>query len=74
MTLEALAAPTLDGSDDMFDFSRPSVRPSPLTTAELAALRADPAPGWAAANPEKAMLFLYLAPRDSEVFDELFAA
>jgi hypothetical protein len=74
MTLEAPAAPTFDGADSIFDFARPSAEPARLTTAELAALRADPAPGWVAANPGKAMLFLFLNPRDGVVAEELLAA
>ena len=74
MTLEALAAPAFDAADTIFDFSRPVSVPTALSTAELAALRAEPEPGWAAANPEKAMLFLFLNPREGRVAEELFAA
>jgi len=60
MTLEALAAPTLDAADDIFDFARPSAEPSSLTTAELASLRTDPAPGWAAARDFGRLALRYL--------------
>jgi hypothetical protein len=74
MTLEAHTAPTPDSADSIFDFARHASRPVLLTTAELAALRAEPETGWAAANPERAMLFLFLAPRDGRVAEELLAA
>jgi hypothetical protein len=34
---------------------------------------ADPGPGWAARNPERAMLFLFVSPRDCGALDELMA-
>lgn len=74
MTLEAYAAPTFDDVETVFDFSRPVSVPTALSTGELAALRSEPEPGWAAANPEKAMLFLFLTPREGRVAEELFAA
>jgi hypothetical protein len=75
MTLETLAVPTLDSADSIFDFSRPAVEPLALSDslAPLAATRREPEPGWAAANPEKAMLFLFLTPREGRVAEELFA-
>ncbi len=76
MTLEALAAPTLEYSDSVFDFSR-SRSAAALVPANLDmpldADRSDPEPGWAARNPDKAMLFLFLTPRDGQVVDELLA-
>ena len=75
MTLEALAVATHDVADTIFDFSRPAAEP--LVVAEniaaLAASRAEPEAGWAARNPERAMLFLYLSPREGVVADELLA-
>jgi len=35
---------------------------------------ADPEAGWAARNPERAMLFLFVSPRDCAAVDELMAA
>ena len=34
---------------------------------------ADPEAGWAARNPDRAMLFLYVMPRDCGALDELMA-
>lgn len=34
---------------------------------------ADPQPGWAARNPEQALLFLFVSPRDCGALDELMA-
>jgi hypothetical protein len=34
---------------------------------------ADPEAGWAARNPDRAMLFLYVSPRDCGALDELMA-
>ena len=75
MTLEAFAAPTLDVADSVFDFSRQQVYvPAPANQDKpLADDRPDPAPGWATRNPESAMLFLFLTPRDGLVADELLA-
>ena len=34
---------------------------------------ADPQAGWAARNPDRAMLFLFVSPRDCGAVDELMA-
>jgi hypothetical protein len=34
---------------------------------------ADPEAGWAARNPDRAMLFLFVSPRDCGALDELMA-
>jgi len=34
---------------------------------------ADPEAGWASRNPERAMLFLYVSPRDCGAVEELMA-
>ena len=34
---------------------------------------ADPETGWAARNPDRAMLFLYVTPRDCGALEELMA-
>jgi hypothetical protein len=76
MTLEAATAPTLDVADSIFDFSRPTpapAAPSVAKVAPLAALRAEPEAGWASRNPERAMLFLFVTPREGVVLDELLA-
>ena len=73
MTLEALAAPKLDAAKPMFDFSR-NAAPIPANQdAPLGADRADPEPGWATRNPDRAMLFLFVTPRDGALVDELLA-
>ena len=74
MTLEALAVPTFDDTDSMFDFSRRAVATPANQNAPLGADRADPAPGWATRNPEQAMLFLFVTPRDGALVEELLAA
>ena len=35
--------------------------------------RPDPEPGWATRNPDRAMLFLFVTPRDCAAVDELLA-
>lgn len=44
-------------------------------TARAAAFRtpADPEAGWASRNPDRAMLFLFVSPRDCGVLEELMA-
>ena len=77
MTLEALAVPTLDTSDSVFDFSRRSHEPLVEirldSVAPLAATRSEPEAGWASRNPEQAMLFLFVTPREGAVLEELLA-
>lgn len=77
MILEALAAPTTEAADSIFDFSR-NAEAAPLPApanldAPLGGHRADPEPGWATRNPDRAMLFLFLTPRDGTIVDELLA-
>ena len=73
MTLEALAAPTFDVAESIFDFARPAPVPDAPSAASLAAVRGEPEAGWAAANPERAMLYLFVTPCDGIVADELMA-
>jgi hypothetical protein len=73
MTFEALAAPAFDAVDTIFDFSRPAAPVPANQDSPLGADRADPEPGWATRNPDQAMLFLFLTPRDGQLVDELFA-
>ena len=76
MTLETFSTATFDAVDSIFDFSRPAARAVPAlydTLAPLGAERADPEPGWATRNPDQAMLFLYVTPRDCGAVDELLA-
>jgi len=73
MTLEAFAAPTFDVADSIFDFARPAPAFAAPSAAALAAARTEPEAGWASANPERAMLYLFLNPSDGVVADELMA-
>lgn len=75
MTLEAFAAPTLDVADSVFDFSRQEAwaPASANQDVPLGRDRPDPEAGWATRNPESAMLFLFLTPRDGIVAEELLA-
>lgn len=74
MTLQAFAVPAHDVADSIFDFSRCSPEPLVDSVAALAAGRTEPEAGWASRNPEQAMLFLFVTPRDGIVADELLAA
>ena len=66
MTLEAATALAFDIAHDEF---------APAPRAMLPANDpADPEAGWAARNPERAMLFLFVSPRDCAAVDELMAA
>ena len=66
MTFEA-AALALD-IDTFADFA-PARAVAPLPANDPA----DPEAGWAARNPERAMLFLFVWPRDCAAVDELMA-
>jgi hypothetical protein len=72
MTLEALAAPSFEDVDSVFDFSRSPARAPANQDAPLSADRPDPEAGWATRNPDKAMLFLFVTPREGIVAEELF--
>ena len=74
MTFAALPTPTLDDAVSIFDFPR-NVAPVPANQdAPLSADRPDPEAGWATRNPERAMLFLFVTPRDGALVEELLAA
>ena len=76
MALEALAVRTIEDADSIFDFSRNSGLPSRAAAnldSPLGAGRADPEAGWASRNPDRAMLFLFVTPRDGAVVEELLA-
>ena len=66
MLFEA-AALALD-VDTFADFS-----PAPVAAPFAANDPADPEAGWAIRNPERAMLFLFVSPRDCSAVDELMA-
>ena len=76
MTLETLAVPTFDDADSIFDFSRSTAGPARAPANQdlpLGARRADPEAGWATRNPDQAMLFLFVTPREGAVVEELLA-
>jgi hypothetical protein len=72
MMFETQTATVFENSDSVFDFSRPAPAQSE-NEARLIADRADPELGWAARNPARAMLFLFVTPRDGQLVDELLA-
>ena len=66
MTLEAATALAFDIVHDEFVSAPRAIFPANDP--------ADPEAGWAARNPERAMLFLFVSPRDCAAVDELMAA
>ena len=62
MTFEARTAAT---ADDV-------AAPAPVANADFRTA-ADPDAGWASRNPDRAMLFLFVTPRDCGALDELMA-
>lgn len=69
MTLEAAAAFAFDVAHDPF-----APAAAPARAVLPANDPADPEAGWASRNPERAMLFLFVTPRDCAAVDELMAA
>jgi hypothetical protein len=69
MTFEAFAPLLADDSDIVVEsFSRaPAPRAFPANDV------ADPESGWATRNPDRALLFLFVNPRDCAAIDELMA-
>ena len=49
----------------------PRAEPSPMLPAHAEV--ADPEPGWATRNPDRARAFLFVSPRDCSAVDELLA-
>ena len=72
MIFETQTTATFENVDTMFDFSRPSAAQT-SNEARLIADRAEPEAGWATRNPEQAMVFLFVTPRDGHVAEELLA-
>ncbi|HEY1605729.1 MAG TPA: hypothetical protein VGF77_09040 [Allosphingosinicella sp.] len=62
MTFEARAAAIAADGDDIF-----AQAPADFRTP------ADPEPGWAGRNPDRAMLFLFVSPRNCGAVEELMA-
>jgi len=69
MTFEAQA---FAYNDDMDVFAQPAAAPAFRFAANDGS--ADPDAGWATRNPERAMLMLFVNPRDCAMVDELLAA
>ena len=69
MTFEAQSAAFAADVDTFADFAPAAVKP-----ALPANDPADPEAGWAARNPARAMVFLFVSPRDCAAVDELMAA
>ena len=71
MTFEARSNAFTASVETFADFTRPA----PVAAAFPAHDQvADPEAGWAARNPERAMVFLFVSPRDCAALDELMAA
>jgi hypothetical protein len=70
MTFEAHAAAF---ADDMDIFAQPVAAPSAFAFAPRA-VPAEPEAGWATRNPDRALLLLFVDPRDCAMVDELMAA
>jgi hypothetical protein len=69
MTFEAGSAAFAADIETFADFTMPPrmIRALPANDP------ADPEAGWASRNPNRAMLFLYVSPRDCGAVDELLA-
>ena len=69
MTFEAGSAALVADVETFVDFAAPAA----VQPALFANDPADPEAGWATRNPNRAMLFLYVSPRDCEAVDELLS-
>lgn len=69
MTFEAHSAAFAADIETFADFSRPAASKPVLPANDPA----DPETGWATRNPNRAMLFLYVSPRDCGAVEELLA-
>jgi hypothetical protein len=69
MTLEASSAALVADVDPFDSFNSPAA----LRPALPANDPGDPDLGWATRNPDRAMLFLFVSPRDCSAVDELLA-
>lgn len=68
MSFEASAAARVADLETFADFA-----PAAVVPAIPANDPADPESGWAMRNPERALLFLFVSPRDCAAVDELMA-
>jgi hypothetical protein len=71
MTFEARSNAFVADVETFADFGRPAARMAALPAHDAVA---DPEAGWAARNPERALAFLFVSPRDCAALDELMAA
>ena len=69
MTFEAGSAAIAADFETFADFAAPAARGPALPANDPS----DPEAGWATRNPNRAMLFLYVSPRDCGAVDELLA-
>ena len=69
MTFEAGSAAFAADVETFADFTAPAAMIRTLPANDPA----DPEAGWATRNPNRAMLFLYVSPRDCGAVDELLA-
>jgi hypothetical protein len=68
MSFQATAVAATADAHNVSDFA-----PTAILPALPANDPADPETGWATRNPERAMLFLFVSPRDCGAVDELIA-
>ena len=69
MTFEAHSAAFATDVETFVDFSAPAAAKPALPANDPC----NPEAGWATGNPKRAMLFLYVSPRDCGAVDELLA-
>ena len=69
MTLEASSAALVADVDTYTSFTTPAALRPGLPANDPA----DPETGWATRNPNRAMLFLFVSPRDCSAVGELLA-
>ncbi len=69
MTFEAGSAAFAMDVETFADFTAPAAAMPALPANDPA----DPEAGWATRNPNRAMLFLFVSPRDCDAVDELMA-
>lgn len=69
MTFEAIATALVHDDAAVHDYAAPAA----VKPAVPANDPADPEAGWATRNPDRAMLFLFVSPRDCAAAGELMA-
>ena len=73
MTLEASSAALVADVETYTSFTAPAPAPADVRPGLPANDPADPETGWATRNPNRAMLFLFVSPRDCSAVAELLA-